>query len=368
MGFFLGEMRYTCKTFGTHPVSMERVFYTLFLFICVAFPSLIPSAAAKDLLTMGETLGIDEVLVSPNGTFTMGFFTPGKNTSSRARNRYLGLWYSSIPDTILWVANREQPLVDSGAFLTLTENGNLALVDGNKRSVWSTSVTSASNDTVAVLMETGNLVLKQGANTSLWESFDYQTDTLLQGMKVKYNPTTFESNKLVAWRSADDPSPGDVFFQIKYYCMFLFNKTDIIWRSNSWDGKNVTYSKKSSVVDRDIEIWVHFLTNTTDTLLMHVLASGSLPAKISVNPAGTLEIMAVQKSKEIWEPYQTAPTTFCEKYGRCGPWATCNDYQARPTSCECLYGFIPKKKVEWDNGIFTAGCERRTQLQRNNAG
>ncbi|XP_078436802.1 putative G-type lectin S-receptor-like serine/threonine-protein kinase At1g61610 isoform X2 [Wolffia australiana] len=342
---------------------MERLFYTLVLILSATSPSLIPSAAAKDLLTVGETLGIDEVLVSAIGTFTLGFFTPGKNASSRARNRYLGLWYSSIPDTILWVANREQPLVDSGAFLTLTGNGNLALVDGNKRSVWSTSVTSASNDTVAVLLETGNLVLKRGDNTPLWESFDYPADTLIRGMGLRLNVSTLESNKLVTWKSADDPSPGDVFFQSRNYGLFLFNKTEIIWRSNVWNGNNKPWVKNNSVVD-GVQAMVQVSAKTTGFYIHLIIESGSLPAKFSIDSGGTFRFMVSQTSRS-WQNFQNVPDSYCERYGRCGTWATCDDYTPQPT-CKCLDGFIPKKKVEWDNGIFTAGCERRTQLEHNN--
>ncbi|KAM6576918.1 hypothetical protein CsatB_028755 [Cannabis sativa] len=65
------------------------------------------------------------LLVSKGGKFELGFFTP---TDSSSNNRYLGIWYKNIAvQTIVWVANRCEPIIDSSALLTIDNTGNLVL-------------------------------------------------------------------------------------------------------------------------------------------------------------------------------------------------------------------------------------------------
>ena len=49
---------------------------------------------AADSITQFEYLSVGTTLVSKNGSFSLGFFSPGNST-----NRYLGIWYNSIPVT-----------------------------------------------------------------------------------------------------------------------------------------------------------------------------------------------------------------------------------------------------------------------------
>jgi hypothetical protein len=84
---------------------------------------------------------------------------------------------------IVWVANREHPFPNSSAVLTFNQDGNLVISDGSLLYVMTN--TSGGNDTYAKLLDTGNLILTNRASHILWQSFDYPTDTLLPGMKIK---------------------------------------------------------------------------------------------------------------------------------------------------------------------------------------
>jgi hypothetical protein len=56
---------------------------------------------ASDSITQSQTISEGRALVSADGSFELGFFSPGSST-----NRYLGIWYKNIPViTIIWVAN-----------------------------------------------------------------------------------------------------------------------------------------------------------------------------------------------------------------------------------------------------------------------
>ncbi|KAL6314027.1 hypothetical protein AAG906_011761 [Vitis piasezkii] len=67
------------------------------------------------------------VKISSGQSFELGFFSPGKS-----ENRYLGIWYKSTPETVVWVANRDDPIADSYRVLTITDSGELALFNQTK--------------------------------------------------------------------------------------------------------------------------------------------------------------------------------------------------------------------------------------------
>ncbi|KAG5113965.1 hypothetical protein JHK82_037234 [Glycine max] len=76
-------------------------------------------AYAADALTPTSSINDGQELISAGQNFSLGFFTPGISKS-----RYVGIWYKNImPQTVVWVANRDYPLNDS--------SGNLTIVAGN---------------------------------------------------------------------------------------------------------------------------------------------------------------------------------------------------------------------------------------------
>lgn len=53
-----------------------------------------------------------QILISEEEKFVMGMFNP-----KDSKFQYLGIWYNNIPETVVWVANRAKPLVNSSARL-----------------------------------------------------------------------------------------------------------------------------------------------------------------------------------------------------------------------------------------------------------
>ncbi|KAK8527365.1 hypothetical protein V6N13_085199 [Hibiscus sabdariffa] len=103
------------------------------------------------------TLPDGRTLVSDDGTFALGFFSPGT-----PKNRYLGIWYNNIPmQNVVWVANRINPINDSTGVLKIENNGR-------------------------ILLQVQNWTDERGSNREnyLWQSFNYPSDTMLPGMKI----------------------------------------------------------------------------------------------------------------------------------------------------------------------------------------
>ncbi|KAI8010644.1 G-type lectin S-receptor-like serine/threonine-protein kinase SD1-1, partial [Camellia lanceoleosa] len=191
-------------------------------------------------------------IVSSGGSFEMGFFHPGNS-----RNQYLGIWYKKISvKTVVWVANREIPLIDSSGVLAIINPGILALVDGTGTVIWFANVTGSTQNPIAQLMDSGNLVVKDANDKSehfLWQSFDYPCDTLLPGMKLGKNFETGLERQISSWKSRDDPARGE----FTYRCdpqgypqnILLSSGSGEVFRTGPWNVRQTdSNGKKRQIV------------------------------------------------------------------------------------------------------------------------
>ncbi|XP_040367103.1 G-type lectin S-receptor-like serine/threonine-protein kinase RKS1 [Rosa chinensis] len=215
------------------------LFKALLLFLLFRF------CESRDTITRNQEQLKDDggVLVSKQSKFELGFFSPGNSS-----NRYVGIWYSQTRvsnKTVVWVANRNNPINDTSGVLTINRYGELVLYAYNMEStpIWSTnvsrSVQNVNTSTLsAQLLDTGNLVVFQDDNNEnlSWQSFDHPTDTLIPGMKVGVNWKTGQEWVLTSWKSQDDPAIGDYTLrlypnQIASPEIFLYKGLSKYWRS-----------------------------------------------------------------------------------------------------------------------------------------
>ncbi|KAJ1379409.1 S-locus glycoprotein domain [Sesbania bispinosa] len=136
------------------------------------------TSTSLDTLAVSESIRDGESLVSAGGVIEVGFFSPGNST-----RRYLGSWYRNVsPLTVLWIANREKPLLNNSGVLKLNEKGILLLLNGTNSTIWSSNASSkAGNNLIAKVFDSGNFVVKNvqasDKDSFLWQSFDYPCDT-----------------------------------------------------------------------------------------------------------------------------------------------------------------------------------------------
>ncbi|THG21161.1 hypothetical protein TEA_009055 [Camellia sinensis var. sinensis] len=335
--------------------------FLILFFSCFCFKFSI----AIDTITLTQPISEPETIISSNKAFQLGFFSPVNTT-----NRYVGIWYKNIPvRTVVWVANRDRPLIDSSGTLMISKYGNLVVLNGQKEIIWSSIVSNSMANSSACLLDSGNLVLVDNSNgRTIWESFRYPSDSFLVKMVLSSDGSTGEKTLLKSWKSPSDPCVGSFsagFSNSTIPEIFIWNGSRPYWRSGPWNGQifiGVQYM--TSLYDDGLNV----VDNKEKTVSMSFSnANQSMLTYAYLNHEGALMEMGWTQGKQEPKVDWSAPETDCGVYGKCGSFGNCNSKDS--PICSCLRGFEPNRIDEWISENFTGGCVRRTNLQceRNNS-
>ncbi|KAG5234845.1 G-type lectin S-receptor serine/threonine-protein kinase [Salix suchowensis] len=324
----------------------EKLFL-LFSLVVLQFSS----CTSQDSLKTKQTIKEGDLLISKGNNFALGFFSPGSSS-----NRYLGIWYHKVPEkTVVWVANRNDPIIGSSGFLFINQYGNLVLYgnDDQKLPVWSTNVSVEENDSCAAqLLDTGNLIMVTKRSRSIiWESFDHPTNTMLPGMKLGLDRKLGIDRFLTSWRSDDDPGIGDFSSRINPNGspqFFFYNGKNPIVRYTSWPWRSQMELYKSTFVNDQDEIYGVY-TVPNDSYLVRIIADHS----------GHAKALTWRESDGQWNDYWKTPQFQCDYYGHCGAYSTCEYADPSEFECACLPGFEPKYQEKWSVRDGSGGCVRK---------
>ncbi|KDO74321.1 hypothetical protein CISIN_1g037240mg, partial [Citrus sinensis] len=232
--------------------------------------------------------------------FELGFFSPGQSKS-----RYLGLWYRQSPDTVVWVANRDRPIFDHNRALTVSNKGNLVLLDQKNETTWSSNVSCDVKSPVAQLLDGGNLVVRDNSSTNTTKA------TLLPKLctyngSVKYTCTGQWSGFAFV---------GAPYSNFLYDQILVQNEDEISFRYESYNSPNIMILK-----------------------LEH---------------SGQLTRVIWNERRTAWDLMFSVPDKYCAKYGYCGANSICSLNQT--PMCECLKGFQFQSQ---DNKTGSVNCKR----------
>ncbi|KAI3731055.1 hypothetical protein L1987_62238 [Smallanthus sonchifolius] len=314
---------------------------------------MLTTSKSSDTIAVHQSISDGGTIVSGNSKFELGFFSPGSS-----KNRYLGIWFKNTsPPTVAWVANRETPLTDNSGVVRLDNQGNLTLVNGNGKVIWSSNSSASGTDInlVAQLLDTGNLVIKNGNKTNneilIWLSFDYPGDTYLPGMKLGKNFISGRETYLTSWRSVDDPSPGEYtlrFLMIKgkYLQLYIRRSSAIEIRIGPYNGISFSGRPQSTPVPAELTYDVNMVVNQNEMYFINIFNSNdtTLLLRTIVTPGGKLEVLQLKLPDPEWMSVSTLPVDYCDNYGVCGPYGSCNI--AMSPYCGCLKGFERKTSDE----------------------
>ncbi|KAL9444282.1 hypothetical protein AB3S75_017463, partial [Citrus x aurantiifolia] len=324
----------------------------LFSFICCKLLFFLSeSSFASDTITSSQSLNDGRTLVSKDGSFELGFFSPGSS-----KNRYVGIWYKNMPfKTVVWVANRINPINDSSGLLVVNETGNLILTSQNKSVVWSANLSKEVQTPVVLqLLDSGNLVLRGerdgGSETYLWQSFDYPSDTLLPGMKLGWDLKTGLERRITSWKGSDDPSPGDFIWKIErqfYPELVMWKGSRKFYRTGPWNG--LIFSASSLRLNPIFKY--RFVFNEDELYYTFYLTDKAVISRTVMNQTVSLRQRFIwRKANQSWELYSNLPKDQCDTYGLCGAYGICIISQS--PICQCLEGFHSKSGgyVDWSQG------------------
>ncbi|KAE8770204.1 putative serine/threonine-protein kinase receptor [Hordeum vulgare] len=340
----------------------------------------LPLSASDDRLVPGKILSPGSTIVSDGGAFALGFFAPSPSTPAKV---YLGIWYNDIPGiTVVWVANRETPAINTGRSaptLSLNNTFNLVLSDGGdgSRVVWATTnvgaVASGSSSPTAVLLNTGNLVVRSSNGSILWQSFDHQTDTFLPGMKlgIKYNNNNSthggRDERLVSWKGPGDPSSGRFSYgadPVTFLQLFLWDGEQPVARSAPWTGYSVSGDYLRGNISTELVIYQAVVDKDDEIYVTYSLSDGAPNTRYVLTYSGEFQIQSWSRNTSAWVVLGKWPSHECNRYGYCGTYGYCDETVVSPVStCKCLDGFEPASEEEWAGGNFSAGCRRKEPLR-----
>ncbi|KAL3740473.1 hypothetical protein ACJRO7_021715 [Eucalyptus globulus] len=338
-----------------------EILYSPFHFF--VFITLLSTAAelsrSADMITRFQPVRDNETLVSAGAKFQLGFFSAGNSS-----NRYVGIWFYNIPvKTVVWVANRDDPIKGLSGVLRITRGGNLVIVDGTGRAVWSTDTANVTSGTVAAqLLDSGNLVLtdesNNGSRNILWQSFDHPFDTLLAGMKLGWDLRIGLNRYLTSWRNSDDPSTGDITYKVELKGLpqkFLRRNASVIERSGPWEG--IQFS--GLPLNPNAIIKPEFVNTAKESYYTYQLNNNSNITRAVLNYSGTLQRWLWDNNTH-WTVIHELPNDHCDEYAKCGPNAVCTIGDA--PICSCLTGYTTRSPQEWAMNSWSSGCVKKKPL------
>ncbi|KAL3754556.1 hypothetical protein ACJRO7_001751 [Eucalyptus globulus] len=320
-----------------------------------------------DKLDANRSISGNQTLTSSGGNFTLGFFSPGNSTYS-----YIGIWYNKNKisvQTVVWVANRDNPVTDRHSTGLKVSGGNLVIVNNSEVPVWSTDLTpssSGSSSMVAVLEDDGNFALKAAPNSSvtLWQSFDHPTHTWLPGAKLGIDKRKNTSQHLTSWKNAEDPSTGLFSLHLhsssdgEYYTWW--NGSKHYWTSGTWDNQTKIFSLVPEMTANYIYEFKYVDNENESYFTYSVKSSFNTISRFVMDLSGQIKVDSWLPSNQQWNLFWSQPRQQCEVYRLCGPFSVCSEQSE--DSCSCLQGFSISSPMDWNRSDWSGGCKRNSNL------
>ncbi|XP_047168701.1 putative receptor protein kinase ZmPK1 [Vigna umbellata] len=333
---------------------------TLFLLPLLYFQL---SSSSSSSLTMGSSLSVENphhILISPNAIFSAGFLAIGDNAYSFA------IWFTEphfhSPTSVTWMANRDQPVNGKSSKLSLTNDGNMVLIDAALNIAWSSN-TASSAPVELHLKDDGNLVLRHLQGTVLWQSFDFPTDTLVPGQ-----PLT-RYTQLVSSRSESNHSSGfyKFFFDDDNVLGLHYDGPDVsssYWPQPwliSWDAGRTNFNSTRIGVLNSLGLF-----SSTDNFTFVTSDYGTvLQRRLKVDCDGNVRVYSRNNVLQKWYVSWQAISSGCISHGICGTNSFCTYVPKSGRKCLCLPGHRLKNHSDWSEGcepLFQLTCHRNESM------
>ncbi|EEE55152.1 hypothetical protein OsJ_02952 [Oryza sativa Japonica Group] len=330
-------------------------------FLCPLFISFISvllccaaSASPWQTTGTGTSLQVDHgetFLVSPDTTFSCGFYPSGDDTNAF----YFSIWFTHATDrTVVWTADSGLPVNGHGSKISLSHEGNLAFTDVNGTTVWESKTGWGKHTTVA-LLNSGNMVMKASDSEDkiVWQSFDWPTDTLLPSQRLT------REKRLVS-----QSGNHFLYFDNDNVLRLQYNGpeiTSIYWPSPDYtavqNGRTRFNSSKIAVLDDE----GRFLSS--DGFKMVALDSGlGIQRRITIDYDGNLRMYSLNASDGNWTITGEGVLQMCYVHGLCGRNGICE--YSPGLRCTCPPGYEMTDPENWSRGCrptFSVSCGQQRE-------
>ncbi|XP_054777224.1 G-type lectin S-receptor-like serine/threonine-protein kinase At4g27290 [Prosopis cineraria] len=346
----------------------ETKFFTLF-FLGTSFCliSLFPTVLkAKDSITSTHSITDSQTLVSSGEKFELGFFSPGNSSL-----KYLGIWYKYIPKlTVVWVANRDNPLVNSTGTLKFSNDGKLIILSHTGGIIWAANSSRSARKPVAQLLDSGNFVFRdledESSESYRWESFDHPTDTFIPGMRLGWNFKTGLNRHLTSWKRHDDPSSGEYTYSVDprgLPQLLLLKGKEKVFRSGPWFAQQL----KGDPALMENPVFKPVFIFDSDEVIFTYEVKDSVTSRFVLTQSGMIQHFSWSDPHSSWIPDFTVQGDRCDDYAICGANGSCGIKES--PICKCLDGFEPRLPQDWRKYEWSGGCIRKdSQTCRNGEG
>ncbi|KAL6998833.1 hypothetical protein U1Q18_040944 [Sarracenia purpurea var. burkii] len=317
-------------------------------------------AKTRDYLEKGSSLSVGDddsaLITSPDNSFTCGFYGVGVNAFG------FGIWFTHSKDrTVVWMANRDNPVNGQGSQISLRHDGAMVLTDVDGSIAWKTNTSSTDVET-SELLNSGNLVLKNSRGKILWQSFDFPTDTLLPSQ-------TFTKNKkLVSGLRNGSFASGyfSLYFDNDNVLRLFYDGPEI--SSLYWpnpdngvfqNGRTIYNSSRIAVLD-DIGVF-----SSSDGFRISASDTGfGVKRRLTMDYDGNLRLYSLNNLTGRWAVSWVALQQQCNVHGLCGRNGVC--VYAPETKCSCPPGYEVRDPTDWNQGCkpqFIPFCSNPQQVK-----
>lgn len=242
-----------------------------------------------------------------------------------------GFYENSVEKTIVWMANRDQPVNGKHSKLKLLKDGNLNLSDAGLVTVWSSNSIGGS---YLQLTDSGNLVLQSSSNDTLWQSFHFPTNTLLPHQFLTKEVSLISSNSQVNY------STGfyKFYFDNDNVLRLLFGDgldiSGVYWPNTGLLSCEAGRSAFNASRVAGFDSYGSF--TSSDGLQFKVSNLGIGPLRrLTLDSDGNLRMYNLRENG-YWEVSWQAFVSQCNVFGLCGPHSLCKYVPKFGRECICL--------------------------------
>ncbi|XP_038720618.1 putative receptor protein kinase ZmPK1 [Tripterygium wilfordii] len=334
------------------PCFLSLLILTFLVFVPIA------NSKTQNFLPKGSSLSVEDesdLLISPDKTFTCGFYGLGENAY------WFAIWFTNSKDrTVVWVvANRDKPVNAKGSRVSLGVNGARVLTDFGGLLTWETNTTH-TDARRAELLDTGNLVLKDPNGKILWQSFDFPTDTLLPYQYLTKNKKLISSLKNLTFHSGY----FSLLFDNDNVLKMIYDGPEI--SSLYWPApyKSVFENGRFGYNSSRMALFDEMGTFTSSDELKFSASDVGLGIKrrLTLDYDGNLRVYSLNNLTGKWGISWQALSQGCHVHGICGRNAIC--VYTPDLKCSCPPGYEVADPSDWDKGCKATFNQTCPQSQK----